>query len=750
MKRPLLIIVVLTLLAVPAQAARDIRVVLDLSKSMKANDPGRLAILSTILLHDLARPNTTTGDSFEVIPFDLDWHWSDPAAPPPVSAHPRIAAQSGRRSTFVTSVANLPYEAKMTYFYPGIAAALADLEGSPAGTYDTRAIVLVTDGVPEAMTRDAELRRIREELAPRLEQHRIRLYVLAFGSEAAKHRDFFSKVVSSPQGTSLGELFIDPNGTQLLAYMLQIFSRSFGYTSDAALPLGSAASLDLDAGSTPERVAVAVLSPRPNAPPALRLTAPPGGALNAPEGVQSASVPAGSYSLVWVLSPSMGAYRFASDATSGTVAILRPARLVLELLPAPPLKQVERTLAATPFPLRVLVRPASGAQGDPGHVDLSFRTFGERVRAAGGPDAYAWASDHQPPAGAGTPSPRGRIYDLVAEFREDPEKAGSVYAGHLEVEARRGEAVVGALSGTHAHRVEVHPLLALAPFPLTAYASKAALERREEACTTFSFREVAGSLPHPDRPSYPVRAVLSPRDPAALKRELRQAAFTLDGLPLELDGQPASQPSVWSKGRQLTREQLLGDHSVCVRIGKPSGSNYGRAVELDLATMLLDDPYDDFNVVKPFHLKVLVAPPALFERWRFVVLPTLLLVGLLALLWYTRDRPVVPSDLQYAIAHEAPETRLTGRELDASPAADLLGWVGESAVFAPGEDRLLGRVRPADKELFQFRPASGVRVEALRPGEETPLRRGLATLAVHRTYRLCSDRGSYLFRLEYR
>ena len=62
-----------------------VRVVLDLSQSMTTNDPGRMAILSTILLHDLVRANTSLGNTFEVIPFDLDWQWSDPSAPPPVS-----------------------------------------------------------------------------------------------------------------------------------------------------------------------------------------------------------------------------------------------------------------------------------------------------------------------------------------------------------------------------------------------------------------------------------------------------------------------------------------------------------------------------------------------------------------------------------------------------------------------------------------------------------------------------------------
>ncbi|HEX8253069.1 MAG TPA: vWA domain-containing protein [Thermoanaerobaculia bacterium] len=732
-----------------AYAARDIRVVLDLSKSMRTNDPGRLAILSTILLHDLARPNTTTGDSFEVIPFDLDWRWPNAAAAPPVSRQTRVRAQKGQRSDFTRAVQALPYDANMTYFYPGVAAAIDDLQRESRGMHDVRAIVLVTDGVPESATRDAELQRIRNELAPRLEQHGIRLYVLAFGAVAAQHRAFFASVVQSPRGASLGEVFVDPNGTQLLSYMLQIFARSFGFSPDSARSLPGTSTLDLEASIKPEWVSVAVLSPQAQTPPSLDLSPPQGGTLHAPDGVQSASVAGGSYSLLWVLAPNPGRYGLTSTAATGTVAVLRPARLALEILPAPPHKQVDRTLAGTPFPLRVLVRPATGAPGDPGPVDLSFRMSGERVGSGASGVAYAWESDRNPPAGAGKATPQGRVFDIVTEFREDPDKTGSIYAGHLEVEVRRGEAVVGSLHGARAHRVEVHPLLSIAPLPLTAYASETALGRREQACTRFTFQLNAGGLPHPDRPKYPVRTVLVANDPTVLQRELRQASFTLDGAPLEFEGQPSPQPSLWSKGRLLAPDELLGDHQLCVQMGKPATGNAGKPLELKLAATLLDDPYDEFAVIRPLQLKVLVAPPTLFERWRFLVIPAALLTGMLGLLWYLRDRPALPPDLHYAVAREASAAGLAPSAFAEAAAANLLGIVAERAVIAPGENRLLGRVRPADKELFQFRPASGVRLESVDGGQTPPLHRGLATLDVHRIYRLQTDRGAYLFRLEY-
>lgn len=740
------------LIATPALAARHVRVVLDLSQSMQRNDPGRLAILSTALLHDLARPNTTTGDSFEVIPFDLDWQWKDPTAAPPVSRHPRIRAERGRRPEFLRALQALPYQARMTYFYPGIAAALADLEQTRTEAYDVRAIVLVTDGVPEKPTRDAELQRIRDELAPRLDEHRIRLYVLAFGSEADRNRDFFAGMVRSPKGASLGEFFVDAQGTQLLSYMLEIFSRSFGFSPDGARGLPGTSTLDLDAGITPEQVAVAVFSAR-SQPPRLTVKPPQGGSVNRPESVESASTKGGSYSLLWVFSPSQGQYGIDSDALGGSVAVLRPTRLTLEIQAAPPHHQVERVLAGTPVPMRVLVRSPTGAQGDPGPVDLSFRTFGDRILRPGGTDlSYAWETERSaPPAGSGTVTAQGRVYDIVAEFREHPETPSTVYAGYLEVEARRGEAVVGKLAGDQAHRVEVHPPLSISPLPLSAYASSSALQRRQQACTHFTFHQNSGHLPHAGRPLYAVRAVLVPADPSAADRELHEASFTLDGLPLELSGKGSAQTGAWYKGRSLGPAELLGDHEVCVRIGKPTAGDPARPSELTLAATLLEDPYDEFKVVQPFTLKVPVSPPTFLERWRFAFIGGLTALAVLALLWYLRDRPALPPDLGYAVGREGSTIPLAAHTLDPrSAVARLLGLMASSAVLAPGEDRLLGRIRPAAADLFRFDPAHGVEVEPMERQEEIAARRGVATLAVHRLYRLRSDRGSYLFRMEYR
>lgn len=764
MKRALTTAALLALLALPADpaaAASHVRVVLDLSQSMVKNDPGKMALLSTVLLHDLTRTNTTYGDSFEVIPFAPKWSWASPVDPPPAGNGPRIRFTSGQRVGFVQQVSSLPYKAAMTYFYPGLLEATADLEKTPGGTSDIRTIVLVTDGVPEKPTRERELELIKNEIVPRLEQGNIRLYILAFGSVADQNRDFFGQITRTAGSLALGEYFVDAKGEKLLDYTIQIFSRSFGYSVAPPQRVPGVSALDLEGSTTPEKSAVVVLSDQPQPLPRLRLTPPAGGTVSTPEGVRSADSAGGSYSLQWVWSPAVGAYGFDTDALRGTVAVLRPTRLTLEVLPVRQGQKTERAMAKTPVPLRILVKSPTGAQGDPGPVDISFRTLGERFRnpETGKPD-YRWKSDlGAPPAGPGTRTLQGRVYDIVAEFREHPEQPDQTYVGFLEVEARRGEAVVGSLKEDKALRVEVYPFLAISSSPPGGFAqgpTGQVLRRREEGCRDFSFELTAGHLPHPKTPRYTIRAVLAPADPAQLDRELRKASFTLDGHPLDVEvpqtaqGSSPPQPSPWTSGRMLDGSKLLGKHTLCVRVGKPLVGN--PASHLALVTTLQDDPYDEFGVIQPYTLKVSIAPPTFLEKWHGLLWSALLLLLLLALFWYSRARPEIPPDLAYAVGREdAPSLSLLPQPLEErSLWARLLGLGSERPVVAPAEDRLLGRVKPVNAELFQMRPARGTRVEPFGREESIPFHRGLATLAVRRLYRLRTDRGAYLFRMEYR
>ncbi len=165
----------------------------------------------------------------------------------------------------------------------------------------------------------------------------------------------------------------------------------------------------------------------------------------------------------------------------------------------------------------------------------------------------------------------------------------------------------------------------------------------------------------------------------------------------------------------------------------------------------MESPYDDFGVIKPFTLRVPIAPPGFFQRWRAFLWLGLALLALLAALWYLRDRPVFPDDLCYAVGREGASAPLTGRPLpEGSLAARLLGLVVERPILVAGEDKSLGRMRPVNEELYQLRPARGVHVGAVEAEDLVQTTGKLATLAVRRTYRLTGDRGSYLFRMEYR
>ncbi|MEO1082832.1 MAG: hypothetical protein AAFY88_01180, partial [Acidobacteriota bacterium] len=433
--------------AAPSAAGEHVRVVLDVSKSMRATDPGGLARLSTVLLYDLARPQTTLDDSFEVLPFHPTGHWSDPADPPPTSVGRRVLPTDGR-AAFARAVSGLGYEADWTYFYPGLAAAIHDLERTPRRS-DVRVVVVITDGLPEAPTREEEARRLREELLPRLEGAGIMLYVLAFGPEASAHRQFFDDLVRAPGGGQLGAVFVDPTGDGLLGSMLELFGYAFGYTQDPPQPVSPELTIDLDGGTTPAQ-AVAVLYSRRSTPPSFDLREPASAPRPppAPDGVEVASDLGASYALQWVLSPFAGDHTLRTDAAVGSVAVLRPTRLRLAVA-APPGRQAVRTMAGTSLPLDVLVSP-EGPPGDPGEVELSFRPHGPRdgTDPATGEAVYAWeGSPGAPPADPSRQVVGGRLYGIEAVFEREPAPGEPFYAGYLEIEARRGGARVGEMAG---------------------------------------------------------------------------------------------------------------------------------------------------------------------------------------------------------------------------------------------------------------------------------------------------------------
>ncbi len=742
-----------------AEAGEHVRVVLDVSQSMRRTDPGKLARLSTLLLYDLADPDVTLDDSFEVLPFHPTQHWRDPSDPPPLGIGPRLRPSHGGRQAFSRQIRALAYDAQWTYFYPGLKAALEDLVSTPGGRNDVRTVVIVTDGLPEPPTRDEELRRIRSELQPILAQERIWLYVLAFGPDAASRRDFFDALVQGDAGASLGKVFVDPQGDRLLDHMIDLFGHAFGYTRDAPQPTADRVAVDLEGGHTPDRAAVVVFAPRPKIP-SLALESPVGAprAPTSPSGVEGAADVGAGYSVQWVLSPFPGDHAVRTDARGGSVAVLRPTRLQLEIRPKPG-RQALRTMAQTPFPLDVLVRPPGGAQGDPGESQISFRAHGPRegLDPETGAGVYAWfGKSGAPPSGPSRVTAEGRIYAVEPVFEKEPAPDEAFYVGYLEAQARRGAAIVGSLQGMAAHRVEVFPRLHIAPSPALGDAVPAggdgvarALAQGDIACADFSLELDVGRLPHPGRPVYGLRAGLSSQQTPAWDGPLAGASLTLDGLPLETGhGQGRggkAGPSEWSKGRSLAADELLGRHRLCVQLGRPA-QDQEATVRLPLELTLLESPYDDFQVIEPFVLKVRIARPGILQRRGWLLVPLLVALAALAALWYLRDRPDLPEDLRVVVGR--PGSPGSATALPRGPLwVRALGGVESRPIRIEGENRVLARVQPRRRELFRLKPSRGVRMES-SPGAVPPKVTD-GTLEAGKAVRLTTDDEVFELCLEY-
>jgi hypothetical protein len=738
--RRLFLTFLLFALAAPAAAANThVRVVLDTSESMRRYDSERLAPLSTLLLYDLAPINSTLGDSFEVIPFHSTQRWSRPSDPAPTGTGPRLHGDFRNRAALAQGLARLSYDADWTYFYPGLREAIVDLEATPGGASDVRVVVLVTDGLPQPETRDAEERLIHEELLPRLEKASIRLYVLAFGPQAYPNRTFFDGLVG---GGRLGEVFADQDGSRLLESMIKIFSASFGYEQDTPrrLPVGS---LDLTGGKASERVAVVLFWKDPK-PPALVLKTPQGGSVNTADGIREGKEKKASYQMAWVLSPSPGLHPVDGTAAGATVALLRPMPVTLEIRSPRAGGRVDQVMAGKEVPLEVLVKPAAGHKGPPGAVNLTFQTRGEKKGRE-----FAWDGDVQaPPAGRDRPVAEGRIYPIFPKFLE-PAEGKDFYIGHLTVTAKRGAKT----EDTKEHRVEVYPFVAIAPVPAVGdaipdgAATVRALSRWERGCARFRLDLAAGRLPDPE---YSLRAVLSNRTPTG--GGLSGATWTLDGLPLEISGQAGKSTvsSKWTGGRALKKDDLFGEHEICIQTGKPAAGTPSTPYVLPLEMTLLKSPYDAFNVIKPFDFKVRVEPLSRFEEWAARLALLLALLGLLAAFWFLRGRPDLPEDMLVGVRRADSRAGFAPRPLaEPSLGARLLGLVGERPVDSEPGGARLGAVKPFREGLYRFRPARGVRVES--PEGKAPEMAGdWAALSVHRTYRLRQGENEYLFRVEYR
>lgn len=728
MRREWLVVVLgLLLTATPVLAGDNVRVVLDTSGSMPGNDPARLSTLATMLLFDLANPKTD--DSFHVITFHPTVQWSS-GQPAPVLIGDRIVAHPERREGFVQTLQRVAFAAKHTHFYPGLARAIADLEATPGGSDDRRVIVIITDGVPDPGAKAAELALIQADLVPRLHRAGIRLYVLAFGAQAAGNRAFFDDIVTGTGG-NLGEVFPDASGAQLLDHMIEIFSRSFGYLAERSGPASAAHEVDLEGGVRAEHVAVVVYWPRPQ-PPRLRLSpAPRIYETDVREGREVGA----SYGTQWTLRPSVGKHRLDAGAAGATIAILRPVVVQLRIVAPSGPTSPSAAMARSPLRLRVLAEPV-GRRGDPGPLHLVYRVHGPFDNGA-----FLWSERPQGASGFGVAGPDGRAFEIEAVFPRDPERGVASYVGHVEVLAKRREAVVGSLTRELAHRVTVYPLVRLAPSPSAGSAAASgrvrALGRYERGCAPFRLDVVTGPLGGSG--AFPVRAVLDGATATDLR--LRGASFTLDGHPIEFEGASRPAPASWFTGRTLGPAQLTGEHSLCIQVGRARGADLQRPADVKLRMARLDVPYDGADVIGPFVMRVYLSPPGWLERWAPPAALLAALAGVMALVWYGRDRPTLPDDLVFRIG----EGNGADTVIPPGPSSVVLRTfalrAGAPLGGGPGVPEL-GWLEPVAGTLYQLKLRRGV-VAAGAPGP-------MLDVVVHRTYELAIAGRSYRFRLEYR
>ncbi|MCB2262777.1 MAG: VWA domain-containing protein [Candidatus Thiosymbion ectosymbiont of Robbea hypermnestra] len=775
-----LLIGCLLLLAAGADAGNHVRVVQDTSLSMKVrlndgtgpNDPERLAVLATMLLYDLVDPNPrrpADRDSFAVLPFQPDWgedaSCPDTAPPTGIGTPIRATAQTrAARETFWRQLKELPYDGRCTYFYPGLRAAFDDLPPEDGGEEDRRVLVLVTDGVPESAAKESERQRLRE-LRNELLDKGVQLYVLAFGPTANRERAFFDAVFTGNDGRSLGELFIDPEGRDLVLNMAKIFSKSFGYMEDHIGTGSRRRDVDLDGDVTPPKVSVVSL--RRGVGPAPSQTLEP--AVNS-RGVVTARSLGAAYSAQTIqgVDPNRQ-YRLISDMAGADVAILRQIKPELSLLPGfveldgirYPMKpgRVRRVVAETPFVLKVLAKSPDGTAGNQADLQLQHIRHGPRRSGC----EYEWNGD---PGSADQNSRQpfggGMTMEIRNRFPADNKGPGAIYQGFIEVVAKYGNIEVGRLECADAHEVEVYPKLRITPHPSEAFLDPPTLAKDQRGCIEFTLETddlnklaVLGDEP------YKVSAYLERPTESTVADALFEAEFVLDDEPVGY----RHENTPWAGSLELTRSQLLDSHRLCVTLGTPRIDTPIDDLPLRLQMRLDHSPYDEFSAIAPFDAKLRVMPalapiPEDFPWEAFWALLLPLLLGLLALLMLA-PRRALPKDLGYALtalagdAGDSPATAAAPPLQRLPPLTPLqrVPWPWPfnhptRALQAPNSDRIVAKLKPLETRLFGIKPLGDLAVREIGGGPPE-MKRRVAIIEVHRDYLLHGNTGRWRLTMGY-
>jgi hypothetical protein len=393
--------------------------------------------------------------------------------------------------------------------------------------------------------------------------------------------------------------------------------------------------------------------------------------------------------------------------------------------PGRPGLRLGHAMAGTPFPLRVVVSHI-GRGGAPADVDLSYV-----VCRPGTSECSREAA----PRAAGVAEANGRVY-VIEPVPTDPAPGRDFEYIEIRIAATRGQAPVASAL----HTVAVYPAIEVAARPpvLTLPAGpEPPLGSGGRGCAPFFLESRRGPLPTRTTPTYAVRAwlVSAPADP-----RFAGATFMLDGTTLDT-ARPGSQ-SPWLAGMPLTPERLLGEHTLCVRLARPGSSAASTPANVEVAFGLGEMPYDTSSVMsQPLIAGVRIAPAGWVETHLSTLALSAAALVMVLLAWYGRDRPYVARDLRAGVPAGVQRSTTVATSLGPpSLLARLLGLRASRSLHT-ATGIVVGSVRPVNRELYQFRPARGVRLE---PAVTSGL------LVAHETYEARVP-GDHLvaFRLEY-
>lgn len=728
---------------------KHIRVILDTSQSLRGTDPSGYVKLATALLYDLSWQTLDEQDTFKIVRFKQNW---PKMTTPPPDTGPVLEPERGRndRDKFIQNILALTYDDDWTYFVPGFRWSYEDLKNYPAA--DNKVIVLVTDGVPDDQVRDAEGRIFASELTPKLREAGIKVYILALGEDVERHAAWFADAFqfNTVNGVA-GDMKPGRNVDHLLRDMLDIFSRSFGYSCQWFSSIPSR--IAVDDGRSIRRAAVVALYDQPREP-GFTLKSPAGGRgatpVNTAVGIADphARTPGrpASYAYQWLVPPDKGDYEFQSKQPPPTeVAVLRPVDIDIKVRSYRGVP-TNVMMAGKPSPMEVLIEPSQGATGDPGsqlrvNYYLHYCTPGATRNAS----KYASAKP------IGDLTPEGRLFLIYPQFEdrkcEVPGSDPNSFPGYIEIEVSQYDTVIARLF-RNPHAVQVYPNLAIRPIPSPAILTASGrefLRAGETGCVTVKFQAASGNL---SSSRYTLGVRLDP--PLESAGPFRGASVSFDGSALE----PVAPGS---RDWQLTRAQrpgdLIGDHKICMSLGSPTEGVEKRELTASFGVWQnRGDPYEQLKVIEDLTLRVSVSAPDFWQTWGawLAMLGSLALLSLLAVLWKARLRQA--PDLCVAVARGGSPWNVRPLPQN-SLRARWFGLPADQPVISLSGDRRIGSLRPLGAELYAFVPARGLGNVSVEDNGEwrlvQPSADGTVPLAAGKRYRAGMGADEQYFQVAY-